>query len=80
MPSSSYLADGQDKEGGDYGIGASSQQMLAVAKAIYIFGEVRGGWMMWHISRVKYKEVSYVLLFYPIYVSNISFSSVASEI
>jgi hypothetical protein len=43
MPSSSYLADGQDKEGGDYGIGASSQQMLAVATAIYIFGEVRGG-------------------------------------
>ncbi len=43
MPPSSYLANGQDKEGGDYGIGASSQQMLAVAKAIYIFGEVRGG-------------------------------------
>ncbi len=39
-----------------------------------------GGGMMWYLSREKYKEVSNVLLLYPIYVSNVSFFLVASEI
>jgi hypothetical protein len=36
--------------------------------------------VVYQLTREKYKEVSYVLLLYPIYVSDVSFFSVVTEI